>query len=462
MTDNPTGKNSNPYRRWQIQIFASTWLAYAGYYFCRKAFFVVKADLEKYLDLTTSNLAQLGTAYLASYMLGQFITAYLGRKLGPKIMLLVGMGISLACNFIFGVSNSFWTIMVFMAVNGLAQGTGWPGCIGSLGYWFKRRQRGSILGIWSTCYQLGSVLAASFAAFMLGAAGWRWSFFGASLVLLAIWFVVLMFHPNRPEDVGLEPIEDDEEPETSAERSDAGSGSDEKGLGWSRDVVTTIIMMGAIYFCIKFLRYALMSWTPYFLEKNFHLAGDQAGYLSTVFDICGFGGVMLAGYVSDKYFKGRRAFITFVMILLMTLAFAMMAGLGATSLVFFTISLGLAGFMLYGPDSLLSGVGAIDVGSRKGALVAAGLINGMGSIGPIVQELMIGSMYDSYNQNLYPVLRNLGNLCPIGQEGPVFSHCEPYFNSLLPILLLLVGIAALGSILMLFLWLKTRRGKSNL
>ena len=38
------------------------------------------------------------------------------------------------------------------------------------------------------------------------------------------------------------------------------------------------------------------------------------------------------------------------------------------------VSIAVAGFMLFGPDSLLSGVGAIDVGSKEGALSAAGII----------------------------------------------------------------------------------------
>lgn len=54
--------------------------------------------------------------------------------------------------------------------------------------------------------------------------------------------------------------------------------------------------------------------------------------------------------------------------------------------------MGIAGFMLYGPDSLISGVGAIDR-SKRGALTAAGIINGTGSIGPIFQEEIIGWLY---------------------------------------------------------------------
>jgi len=428
-TENDSIKNeAKAYFPWQIKIFIATWLAYAGYYFCRKAFYVVKSPLSASLNISSIELAHLGTAYLIAYMIGQFSSAYIGKKLGPKLLLLIGMGISLTCNFAFGISNSFWTVMLFLTINGLAQGTGWPGCIGSLAFWFKRKQRGTILGVWATCYQLGSVIAGSFAAFMLGQAGWRWSFFGASMVLLIIWAIVLFFHPNRPEDVNLCPLKDEDE-ENAEECSEK---TEEKGLGWTRQVVITIIMMGMIYFCIKFLRYALWSWAPYFLNKNFNLAGEQAGYLSTVFDLFGFMGVLFAGYISDKVFKGKRAFVALAMLAFMTISFIVMYLFGSTSVLFFTISMGFAGFMLYGPDSLLSGVGAIDVGSKQGALAAAGIINGMGSIGPVFQEEIIGWMYKAYNQNL------------------------------IPIFIMLVVVAGIGTFISFILWIKSRQGKANL
>lgn len=415
------------YRSWQIKIFSATWLAYVGYYFARKAFFVVKSDLADTLGLNAIDLAHLGTAYLVSYMVGQYSSAYFGRKLGPKYLLILGMGISLVCNIVFGASNSYWTIILFLSLNGLAQGTGWPGCIGSLAYWFKRKQRGSILGIWSTCYQVGSVVATSFAAYMLGNYGWRWSFFGASLILMVIWAIVLFLHPNRPEDVGLKPLDDEDEQESTSE--DKG---EEKGLGWTKEVVFTIVTMGFIYFGIKFLRYALWSWVPFLLNNNFGLAGDDAGYLSTVFDIFGFAGVIFAGFASDKLFKGRRSFLSFLMLFLMALSFVLMYTMGSTSLLYFTISMGLAGFMLYGPDSLISGVGAIDVGTKRGALVAAGIINGTGSIGPIFQEEIIGWMYVHYNQELTPIF------------------------------FLLVVVASLTALLTLILWLNSKRSNVKL
>ncbi len=415
---------ASPYRPWQVRILAATWLAYAGYYFCRKPFYVAKAGIADALTLSATDVANLGTAYLVAYMVGQFASAYFGKKLGPKLLLLAGTGISIASTALFGAANSFQTVMLWIALNGLAQGTGWPGCIGSLAHWFRRRERGSVLGLWSTCYQAGPIAATLLASYLLGTMGWRWSFFGGAVVLLAIWFLILLLHPNRPEDAGLPAIEDGDE-------GAAHTGGNGESKGWDRDTITTIALMGLIYFCIKFLRYALWSWLPWFLNKNFFMTQANAGYLSTVFDICGFAGVMASGFISDRVFKGRRSFLSFIMICMMTLSFFMMYYSGSKSLVLFTVSIGFAGFMLFGPDSLLSGAGAIDVGSKKGALAAAGIINGMGSIGPIFQEQLVGWMYQRYDRSLFPVL------------------------------FMLVCVASVSAVLTLLLWLRSRRGRSD-
>ena len=63
---------------------------------------------------------------------------------------------------------------------------------------------------------------------------------------------------------------------------------------------------------------------------------------------------------------------------------------GLQSVFLFVMLLGLIGFTAMGPDSLLSGACAMDVGSRRQAALAAGVINGFGSIGPILQEPAIG------------------------------------------------------------------------
>lgn len=376
------------FKRWRIIIFASTWLTYAGFYFCRQPFFVVKKALGDSLALDPVTLSNIGTAYLIAYALGQFVNGWIGKKTGSRILVLCGLGLTLLSNAVFGMSNSFWTICLFMVINGFAQSAGWPGTVGNLAYWFHRKERGTVLGFWATCYQLGGVAAKAFAAYLLGRWGWHSSFFGGAIVVLLVWICVLIFQRNRPEDAGLPGLIEKEEGGDNHE-------SNKKGGGWTREVITTIFLLGLVYFCIKFLRYAFWSWTPYFMCDTFGMKGSDAGYLSTLFDLGGFLGVVFAGVLSDRLFKGKRSQIALFMAIGLVLSCFYLWHFASQSVLLFTVGTFIIGFMLYGPDSLASCTGAIDVGSTKGAVLAAGIINGMGSLGPILQEKTIGYLLKS-------------------------------------------------------------------
>ncbi len=49
MTQNPIPEMPPRLRRWRVNILAVTWLSYAGYYFCRKTFGIVKKPLRDHL-----------------------------------------------------------------------------------------------------------------------------------------------------------------------------------------------------------------------------------------------------------------------------------------------------------------------------------------------------------------------------------------------------------------------------
>jgi hypothetical protein len=82
---------------------------------------------------------------------------------------------------------------------------------------------------------------------------------------------------------------------------------------------------------------------------------------------------------------------------------------------------------------LLPGVGSIDVASEHVAVVAAAMANGIGSLGPVVQEILIGYM-------------KVGS----AEDG------------LGPILALLVGVSAIGVVLTAVLLVWKRQGKCTL
>jgi len=385
---------------WRRRIFASTWLCYVGLYFCRKPFFIAKKDLGDAMAFSATDLGLIGSAYLIAYAIGQFVAGSAGTRFGSRKLLLAGMAASLGANIVFGLANSLNAFIIFMVINGLAQATGWAGTVSTMANWFRRAERGTVMGFWATCFQVGGVLANGLAAYALGQWGYQYSFFAGSCVLFVIILFFVFNQRNEPEDVGLSL--DDPDAGDDEDRPVSASGNWMERIGWNRTVLNTVLLVGGFYFFVKFIRYALWSWVPYFLSKNYDLRGDDAGYISTLFDLFGIAGCIAAGYLSDKYFNGRRAKISFYFLIGMGGACVLMYTLGQVTLTLFALSIALVGFTLYGPDALMTGAAAQDIGGR-GTALAAGIINGMGSIGAVVQEFVISRMYDSSGGDLGPV-----------------------------------------------------------
>src|SRR5215475_14997891 len=85
------------YERWRWQIFSITWLAYAGFYLTRKAFSVAKNELKKpeVMGLSKADMSWMDGANSVAYAVGQFLWGTLGDKFGTRIVIAVGMLVSL-------------------------------------------------------------------------------------------------------------------------------------------------------------------------------------------------------------------------------------------------------------------------------------------------------------------------------------------------------------------------------
>lgn len=370
-----------------MRILLASYLGYAGFYVVRKAFTICKTTIAKDLGWPLGDTAHIWTAYLVAYMAGMFLSSYIGRRWGPRVLLLGGLGLSLLCNLMFGFTNSFATFLVFMVFNGLFQAAGWPGTVGAVAHWLRPGERGTIMGFWSTNYLFGNMLVKSLGGFLLGAYGWRWSFWGCTLASFGIWWVLYFWQRTRPQDVGLDPIVGETAPGTTevqapqAERVTLGE--------YFRLASSPVILaMGASYFCIKFLRYALDSWLPAFMNLQ-GLDVARSSYYSQVFDFAGLGGVILSGWALDRWFKGNWAAVCAVMALGVIAGYGAVIAFGHTPLAM-ALWFGLVGFMLYGPDTLLCGAASVQVAGARNAVAVAGLVNGMGSAGSVLQEEVIG------------------------------------------------------------------------
>jgi OPA family sugar phosphate sensor protein UhpC-like MFS transporter len=386
-------RNSN-YERWRWQIFSITWLAYAGFYLTRKAFSVAKNELKKpeVMGLSKGQMSLIDGAYSAAYAAGQFFWGTLGDRFGPRRVVLFGMMASLLTCALMGISTTAFLIGALFTLQGLWQASGWAPLAKNMGEFFSRRERGSIMGFWCTNYALGGFIASIVAGYAAQWWGWRYAFLVPAMLLFGIWILFYLFQKDRPEDVGLPPIEQyhGERPEVI---SSGNTPAEEREAKWA--VVIEVFknrmvwFLAAVYFLVKPTRYLLLFWSPVYIAERLGTNTAESGLLSSMFDLAGPIGTLAGGVISDKLFQAKRMPICvlcclFLAALMIIFPFLPLGRIGMG------IGMFVIGFLIFIPDSLISGAAAIDFGTKKGASTANGLINGCGSLGQMIGVTLPG------------------------------------------------------------------------
>ena len=394
----------NPrFERWRWTTFAVTWLIYACFYLTRKCFSVAKIAFpdDVRVTLTRADYGLVDSAYLTTYMVGQFLFGALGDRFGPRRVLLFGISLSIATAVAYGFSTSLIVMVLLGISQGIAQSTGWSNTVKVMGSWFSQRERGRVIGWWCTHYAIGAAVALPFAGYLMTAFGtprpageagseiipyWPAAFWGSAAALAVVLLITWLLLRDRPEDVGLSSIEEYHGEEESV-ILEGDRPTDEPDRSWKLigEVlrVPGIWLLGMAYFFIKLTRYALYFWGPKYIHESLGADAQASTIIAAALPIGGVVGVIVTGYVSDYCFQSRRAPVAILSLLLtavvMLLGFTQITNDALMAGFFFLI-----GVFLFGPDTLISGTAAMDLGTKKGAGTAAGFVNGVGSLGAIL------------------------------------------------------------------------------
>jgi sugar phosphate permease len=378
---------------WRYRIFVAAWIIYAGYYFCRKNFSVVMPMMARTLRYGNFDLANLVFVFSLAYVAGQFLNGSAADRYGPRTTATCGGLLSAACSAAMAFSGSYQAMLLLQIGNGLGQGCGWSSCLKMLGAWFARRERGVVMAWWGTCYVLGGFLAtvfATYAATQLPIAqglGWRRGFLVPAVVLAAASLYFGIRTRSAPSDVGLPPVE--------REPVDREAG----GGWWEAAKNPQILTLAGMYFFLKITRYSLLFWLPLYLVQQMHYSEQWAGYTSSLFELVGFLGTLIAGYVSDRLMQGRRHPVGAAMLFGLAAALLMHPVLARLGPVAMAVSISLLGILIYGPDLLMSGAACVDAVPASQAARALGIVNGIGSLGQLISAYVVATVVSRFGWN---------------------------------------------------------------
>ena len=390
------------YKKLRFQVFLGIFIGYAGYYLVRKNFtLAIPSLVEEGFSRTELGFALSGVAI--AYGLSKFIMGSVSDRSNARVFMSFGLMASALCMIFMGTSpialSSVWIMFFILLVNGWFQGMGWPPSGRIMVHWFSSRERGRAVSFWNVAHNVGGGMVGILAVWgMITFDGDYKSVFYfhgmiAIVISIFIWFTVR----DTPQSQGLPSIEKYHDNYPIAFQYDESHEKEFSAKQIFMEYVLNNKLLWAIAFANAFVylvRYGVLDWAPLYLKQVKGFTFDESSYAYAFYEFAGIPGTIICGYISDKYFKARRApvlilfmGITLVCVLVYWFNPAGNPGLDVAMLI-------AVGFFIYGPVMLI-GLFALDLAPKKAAGTAAGFTGLFGYVGGAVSaNIAIGYAVD--------------------------------------------------------------------
>lgn len=359
------------------------WMTYGSFYFCRLNISAAVPGLEKE-GLSSTQIGAILGALKIAYAFGQLVNGQLAERFPARWLLALGMLGSALLNVVFGLAEGMYFLLFVWACNGYCQSLGWTPCVRVAANWIPATRRGRALGFIGTSYQFMAGITYLVAGWSAQWLGWRGAMFvPAALLTVSAFHMVLFLR------------------ETPAEAAGSAAATARPGGGFLDNVKATLtnpalwvlaVSLGLLDAC----RYGYQDWG---LKHLTDVQKDNVGVTAAKYAVLPAGGILgalVAGWATDRFFRGRRAPVICAMLILLgclTLNYDTISrtSTGGTITLLFGV-----GFAIFGPQVLLVGTTPTDLARRGTAAAAAGFVNFMGYMGAFVGDLVTGYLEDKY------------------------------------------------------------------
>lgn len=371
-----------------IRVGGALVLCYLVAWLDRMAINMTIQEMAKDLAIGPESIGYLLSAFFAGYALFQVPGGLMADRVGPRAVILVALAWWSVFTGLTGLATTFAGMIVVRFLFGVGEGV-FPASVWKLiGTWFTKKNRATANALVLSSIALGPALTPLVLAPALEAWGWRACYLGLGLLGAACWLLAhrVVFDSLR-QHPGCTPAEIAAfEAELAAEQTGTEAslgGATFRELVRER-VVWVLFMVGLV---CNIAMYGWLNWLPSYLLKVKGLDLKSMAWAASLPFMFGAVGCMAAGYVSDRWFRGRRKVLVVACMVI-----------GLVSLYFFTrvedmatcMALQcLAGFTLFMASGALWALPMILLPpAMMGA--GSGLINTGGQIGGFLTNILIG------------------------------------------------------------------------
>ena len=399
----PEAQVDPTYRRLRRRVFVGIFVGYAGYYLVRNNLALAIPDLlREHPQYSKAALGSALTGLSIAYGISKFLMGSVSDRSNPRYFLPLGLLLSSAIMAAFGLTtaaaSSLFAIAAIMVLNGWVQGMGWPPCGKTMVHWFSTRERGLTVSVWNTAHNIGGALLANLA--LLGVMlthDWRAKFYFNALIAALVAVGVHFLLQDTPQSRGLPPVE-----QYKNDYPPGYSEAQERILSL-REIFFSYVLPNRYLWAIAvanafcyFVRYGVVNWIPTYLEtaKGFSFQQSSLGW--SLYEYAAIPGTIACGWVSDRWFKGRRAPAT-MLFMALTLVAVVAYWLNMHGPLWLDyVALIAIGFLIYGPIMMI-GLHSLDLVPKKAAGTAAGFTGLFGYVfGSAIAGTGVGWIADHF------------------------------------------------------------------
>jgi sugar phosphate permease len=376
------------YSYWRRRIMLSMIVGYAFFYIIRQAFPAILSSLKLEFGYSKAEIGFILAVGSVLYGIGKSVAGMIGDRLSARYIMVIGLFMSGLSTFFFAKADSIIMFTLIYTVNMCFQSLGWPSCARLLTHWFSAKELATKWALWNSSQQIGGAAILVVSGWILVRYDWRYVLYFSAIMSMMMSFVLFFMMRDTPQSLGLPSIEEHHGLKTIDE--------DEKRSIWDllfHKVLSNKLVwfMCCANFFVYITRISVFTWGPTMLQELKGTSINHAMNLTAAYDIAGIMGGIVAGYLSDKVFKGYRGRVGVIFMLGITFSVVCLWLAPNGSIFLQLVSMILIGFMVTGPQ-ILVGVAAVDFSSKKTAGLATGLTGTVGYIGTAVAMAGVGTI----------------------------------------------------------------------